>query len=95
MLVNGQHNLKIMRCEQQKIFKVSLVIFQHYARKGYGIFKNRRLLLIYEILKTRKRNPFTSFSKKFESECFFTLWYKQEFRFHKLKDTNGNIVKLT
>ena len=31
----AKHSLKILRCEHRKIFKVCLVIFQHYAIKGF------------------------------------------------------------
>ena len=33
-MVNG--TLKILRCEHREIFKVCLVIFQHFARMGYN-----------------------------------------------------------
>ena len=39
MLKNGQHTLKILRCEHRKIFKVCLAIFQHYEiNKGLNAF---------------------------------------------------------
>ena len=31
----AKHNLKVLRCEHRKIFKVCLAIFQHYEIKGY------------------------------------------------------------
>ena len=34
MLKNGQTYFKNLRCEHRKIFKVCLVFFQHYERKG-------------------------------------------------------------
>ena len=30
----AKHTFKILWCEHQKVFKVCLAIFQHYARKG-------------------------------------------------------------
>ena len=34
----AEFTFKILRCENRKIFKVCLAIFQHYKRKGQKVF---------------------------------------------------------
>ena len=58
----AKHTLKILRCEQRKIFKVCLAIFQHYEIKGYAIVFRKVLKICHNYKKTSESRRLSNIS---------------------------------